>query len=58
MEVTKENYKQVAEEKKKLVLAYAQSDDGWSHVKTKDDVEISKKKKQTTAATFSFAAKD
>jgi hypothetical protein len=44
MEVTKENYKQVAEEKKKLVLAYAQSDDGWSHVKTKDDVEISKKK--------------
>jgi hypothetical protein len=32
MEVTKENYKQVAEEKKKLVLAYAQSDDGYGKI--------------------------
>ena len=30
MEITKENFKQVAEEKKKLVLSFAQSnDDGY-----------------------------
>lgn len=46
---TIENYAQVIEQKVKLMLDSAKSNEGWSQVKTKDGVEVSKKKTEDSS---------